>query len=77
MASTFTQIDRFDQPKTKDDVIQFALEIFDNDDRTVTNWLHRQNAALDGQIPIYLLETPAGIKSVYSILVRIATGVYS
>ena len=77
MASTSTQTDRLDLLKTRDDVILFALEIFDNDAQTVTDWLQRPNAALDGQMPTYLLTTPVGIESVYDVLGRIATGVYS
>ena len=42
-----------------------------------SRWLQTPNTALDGNTPFELLDTDAGVKSVESILGRIAYGVYS
>jgi putative toxin-antitoxin system antitoxin component (TIGR02293 family) len=64
-------------PKTKKQLMEFALKIFGNDKRDVRSWLSTSNSALNNAAPIDLLGTPEGIEEVYDILGRIAYGVYS
>jgi putative toxin-antitoxin system antitoxin component (TIGR02293 family) len=66
-----------DRPKTKQQVIEFALEIFDNNKKDVRNWMSSPNGALNNASPISIIDTPAGLEEVYNVLGRIATGVYS
>lgn len=63
--------------KTKQQVIAFALEIFDNNKKDVRSWLSSPNGALNNASPISIIDTPAGLEEVYNVLGRIATGVYS
>jgi hypothetical protein len=63
--------------KTKKQVIEFALEIFDNNKKDVRSWMSSPNGALNNASPISLIDTPAGLEEVYNVLGRIATGVYS
>jgi len=42
-----------------------------------STWLQSPNATLDGQVPLDLLDTDTGVRSVETILGRIAWGVYS
>jgi putative toxin-antitoxin system antitoxin component (TIGR02293 family) len=66
-----------DRPKTKQQVIEFALEIFDNNKKDVRSWMSSPNGALNNASPISIIDTPAGLEEVYNVLGRIATGVYS
>ena len=63
--------------KTKQQVIAFALEIFDNNKNEVRSWMSSPNGALNNASPISIIDTPAGLEEVYNVLGRIATGVYS
>jgi hypothetical protein len=63
--------------KTKHQVIEFALKIFDNDKNEVRSWMSSPNGALNNVSPISIIDTPAGLEEVYNVLGRIATGVYS
>lgn len=64
-------------PKTKKQLMEFALKIFDNDKRDVRSWLSTPNGALNNAAPVDLIDTPEGIEEVYKVLGRIAYGVYS
>jgi putative toxin-antitoxin system antitoxin component (TIGR02293 family) len=66
-----------DRPKTKQQVIEFALEIFDNNKKDVRSWMSSPNGALNNASPISIIDTPEGLEEVYNVLGRIATGVYS
>jgi putative toxin-antitoxin system antitoxin component (TIGR02293 family) len=57
-------------------VIDFAEEVFDNNDKA-NIWLRRPNRALNGFRPIELLETDYGTRIVETVLGRIQYGVYS
>jgi putative toxin-antitoxin system antitoxin component (TIGR02293 family) len=66
-----------DRPKKKQQVIAFALEIFDNNKKDVRSLMSSPNGALNNASPISIIDTPAGLEEVYNVLGRIATGVYS
>jgi putative toxin-antitoxin system antitoxin component (TIGR02293 family) len=57
-------------------VIARAKDTFD-DLATAAQWLQTVNRALNGQKPIDLLDTDAGVQQVETVLGRIAYGVYS
>lgn len=57
-------------------VLAFANETL-GDRAKVSHWLQTPNAALDGKRPFDLLDTDAGVRSVETVLGRIAYGVYS
>jgi hypothetical protein len=50
--------------KTKQQVIAFALEIFDNNNKDVRSWMSSPNGALNNASPISLIDTPAGLEEV-------------
>jgi putative toxin-antitoxin system antitoxin component (TIGR02293 family) len=43
----------------------------------VSSWLQRPNRALEGEVPLELLDTDAGVRSVETVLTRIEYGIYS
>ena len=53
-----------------------AETVFENA-QTATKWLKRPNRALNGKVPIDLLDTDAGTQEVVELLDRIEYGVYS
>jgi putative toxin-antitoxin system antitoxin component (TIGR02293 family) len=57
-------------------VITRGLSIFE-DTESFNRWLHKENRALQGQLPFDLLNTPTGIKMVGQVLGRIEEGIYT
>jgi hypothetical protein len=57
-------------------VYTFAIEVFENAE-TAWKWLQQANRALDGAVPIQLLETESGTEQVTAVLNRIEYGGYS
>lgn len=57
-------------------VATYAEEVFEGHDRAIA-WLKSSNRALNGQIPIELLDTDPGSEQVVEIPTRIDYGVYS
>lgn len=53
-----------------------AFAVFGTEDKAAT-WLHRPNRALNGEVPIRLLDTDVGARQVEDILGRIEYGVVS
>ena len=53
-----------------------AFAVFGTQDKTAT-WLRRPNRALNGEVPIHLLDTDVGARQVEDILGRIEHGVVS
>ncbi|HEY0434361.1 MAG TPA: antitoxin Xre/MbcA/ParS toxin-binding domain-containing protein [Chitinophagaceae bacterium] len=53
-----------------------GLSVFEDSDK-FNRWLHKENRALKGQRPFYLLNTPTGINLVNQVLGRIEAGVYT
>ena len=59
-----------------DDILARAIEVLE-DEHKATHWLTTPNRALDGVVPMTLLDTPEGKEEVLTILGRIEYGVYS
>jgi hypothetical protein len=57
-------------------IYEHAAEVFEDSD-IAWDWLQSPNGALDGKIPLRLLETDEGAQQVETILGRIDYGVYS
>lgn len=57
-------------------VVALAIDTLGSLEKAST-WLRAANATLDGQVPLDLLDTDTGVRSVETILGRIAWGVYS
>lgn len=53
-----------------------AEEVFEEVE-SAQNWLKRPNQALNGEIPLNLLDTEAGVEQVDDLLSRIEYGIYS
>lgn len=53
-----------------------AFAVFNTEDKAAT-WLRRPNRALNGELPIHLLDTDVGARQVEDILGRIEHGVVS
>jgi putative toxin-antitoxin system antitoxin component (TIGR02293 family) len=58
------------------EILTDATEVFGSQEEA-EQWLSRPAIGLDGQCPIDLLDTPAGVKMVETYLGRIAFGVYA
>jgi putative toxin-antitoxin system antitoxin component (TIGR02293 family) len=54
-------------------MIQAAEDVFANHEKAA-RWLRRPTAALEGQTPLQLLDTDAGIREVETLLTKIAHG---
>jgi putative toxin-antitoxin system antitoxin component (TIGR02293 family) len=59
-----------------DEIQARAIEVLENE-RKAMHWLRTPNRALQGAVPMTLLDTPAGKEEVLTILGRIEYGVYS
>jgi len=57
-------------------VFKMAAEVFE-DDEVARRWLRTSITALNQETPLRLLDTPAGIRWVSTLLGRMAYGVYS
>jgi putative toxin-antitoxin system antitoxin component (TIGR02293 family) len=53
-----------------------ATDTFGASDKA-SRWLQKPNRALDGNVPLDLLDTDAGTQEVQTILIRIDYGLYS
>ncbi len=53
-----------------------AFAVFGTEDRAAT-WLRRPNRALNGEVPLHLLDTDVGARQIEDILGRIEHGVVS
>jgi putative toxin-antitoxin system antitoxin component (TIGR02293 family) len=58
-----------------DAILARAIEIL-GDERKAMHWPTTPNRALEGAVPMTLLDTPQGTEDVLTILVRIEYGVY-
>jgi putative toxin-antitoxin system antitoxin component (TIGR02293 family) len=57
-------------------VIAMAMDTLEGSAKA-SSWLQRPNMVLDGQRPLDLLDTDAGVRSVEEVLLRIEYGLYS
>ena len=57
-------------------IVALATETFGTREKA-SLWLKAPNRVLEGQVPLELLDTDAGVRSVETVLGRIAWGIYS
>jgi putative toxin-antitoxin system antitoxin component (TIGR02293 family) len=57
-------------------VVAMATETLGNSAKA-SRWLQKPNRALEDQVPLELLDTDTGVRSVETVLGRIAYGIYS
>ncbi len=57
-------------------IVAYAIEVFGNQGKMAT-WMKSPNRALEGQTPLELLDTDAGVRSVETVLGHIDYGLYS
>ncbi len=57
-------------------VVAMATDTFGTLEKVLL-WLKAPNSVLEGQVPLELLDTDAGVRSVETVLGRIAWGIYS
>jgi putative toxin-antitoxin system antitoxin component (TIGR02293 family) len=57
-------------------VFAMALDTFGGEEKA-SSWLRRPNRVLEGQPPLELLDTDAGVQSVETVLMRINYGIFS
>lgn len=62
---------------TKEELLEYGLMVFNNEEDKFHRWLSKPVPALGGTIPNDLLSSPEGLKQVEVVLHRIEYGVYS
>lgn len=58
----------------KEELLQYGLEVFNNENDKFQRWLIKSNITLYGKCPQKLLDSPKGIKEVKNCLDRIEYG---
>nr|DAI89457.1 MAG TPA: Protein of unknown function (DUF2384) [Caudoviricetes sp.] len=58
---------------TKEEILEFGLEVFNNEENKFNRWLNKLNLCL-GRRPIDLLESEAELQELKNILTRIEYG---